>query len=309
LLQRIARVHHHSEFHFIKLNPFYSFWCDGNAGQLHLYTQKSQAEKATYSLLDLWGFTKKLCLQSTLPKEIQGLATHHQVARASSALFQNLERSPLEGAFNSSPLSNYQTLRAVRPGASDITLFYTITANVGLNQRMLGAEITDSEHEVVSSINTSWYAEKDHWEEAVESQDMWKLGWTNLLEKCGAILFKIMANVFTHSLNWILSDFEHLYLISCESCGKNEAFVGKFHQPHAIVPPDFSHPERSPNIPNHKNPTRFAFSPRFWWWPSDYKGSCRPDSVVVQCPSVKGSARHVQVKCVDSLDIPRLRSL
>lgn len=59
-----------------------------------------------------------------------------------------------EKYLNSSPL-NYQTLRAVRPRASDITLFYTITANVGLNQRMLGAEITNSEHEVVSSINTS----------------------------------------------------------------------------------------------------------------------------------------------------------
>lgn len=81
------------------------------------------------------------------------------------------EMSSVGGAFccrqkkkylNSSPL-NYQTLCAVRPRASDITLFYTITANVGLNQRMLGAEITDSEHEVVSSINTSWYAEKKPW--------------------------------------------------------------------------------------------------------------------------------------------------
>ena len=93
-------------------------------------------------------------------------------------------------------------------------------------------------------------------------------------------------------------------LISCESCGKNEAFLGKFHQPHAIVPPDFSHPQ---DPPEPQKLTRFAFSPRFWWWPSDYKGSCRPDSVVVQCPSVKGFSKGVSRSSVSipwtSLDL------
>ena len=57
----------------------------------------------------------------------------------------------------------------------------------------------------------------------------------NLLKPCRAIVFKIMDNVFTHSLNWRLGDFEHLYHANLVV---KWDFCWRVHQPRAIVPQD-----------------------------------------------------------------------